>query len=435
MSENARESYATRLGFILGILGGAIGVGNVWRFSYMAGTNGGSAFFIPYVIAMVLIGIPAIMLELAYGRRFRGGPIDAHDRSGLPAGKQLGILVMCMGGIGFSYYMVLISWTMKYFFATFTADFWSAVPQEYFERHVREGSERFIFHFVTVALCALVALLGIRKGLEPVTKYMMMVFFLLVAGLAVYSLTLPGARQGLEFLFYPDFSKITATTWLMALGQIFYSIGVGGMVIITYGSYMPDEFDIPKTTILLVAGDTLVAVLCGIVIFPMVFTMGAEPAGGIGLVFFTLPSVFLGIPGGQFVGIVFFTGFFFAALSTGLFVMEYLSEPLIYVAKWGRRRSVLTVATGLWLLGIPWCYNMDWLRKFDLFNQVAARPLWFLLVPIAFLWFYSASKAREEVNKGSEFPVGRWWEPWSKYFLPIAVTAIYVWGLRGMLTH
>ena len=428
-----RESYATRLGFILGILGGSIGMGNVWRFSYMAGTNGGSAFIIPYIIALIVIGIPTIMMELAYGRHFRGGPVGSHSRSGLPFGKQIGTAVMFMGLLAYSYYLVLISWTLKYFVASLSGSLWSAVPEDYFNDYMNVGIQRYIFHFVTVAICGAVVLFGIRKGIEPITKYMMILFFLLITSLAIYSLTLPGATAALHFLFYPDLSLITPKTWLMALGQVSYSIGIGGIVLITYGSYMPAEFDIPKTAMLIVIGDTLSSILCGIVIFPVVFTMAAEPAAGIGLVFFALPSVFAQIPGGQIIGVLFFTGFLFAALSTGLFVMEYMAEPLIYVLKWSRPKAVMTVAVSYWLVGIPWCYNIDWLSQLDLLNLIIVRPVASLLVPIGFLWIYSACKAHAEVNMGSAYPVGNWWPTWSKYGLPVAIMLIYVWGLSGLL--
>jgi neurotransmitter:Na+ symporter, NSS family len=429
-----RETYATRFGFILGILGGSIGMANIWRFSYMAGTNGGSAFFIPYIIALICVGLPAIMMELAYGRHFRGGPVDAHSRSGLPFGKQLGTLVMCLSALGFSYYLVLVSWTLKYFFAALTSSFWSAVPKEYFEDYVHNGTQRFAFHFIAVAFCASVAMLGIRKGLEPVTKFMMIIFFLLIAGLALHSLTLPGMKEAMHFLFFPNLSEITPTIWLMALGQVFTSVGIGGIVLVTYGSYMPSEFDIPKTAWLIILGDTTASILCGIVIFPVIFTIGAEPTAGIGLVFFTLPSMFSQIAGGQIIGLLFFTGFLFAALSTGLFIIEYLSEPLIYVLKWSRRRSVLTVGVGLWLAGIPWCYNIDWLTMLDLFNVLAARPLYSLLVPIGFLWIYSVHKAHAEVNLNSTLPVGAWWRYWAKFGLPIAIAVIYISGVWQLLT-
>ena len=430
-----RESYATRIGFILGILGGSIGMGNVWRFSYMAGTNGGSAFFIPYIVALVVIGLPAIMMELAYGRHFRGGPVGSHTRSGLPYGKQFGIAVMLMGLLGYSYYLVLVSWTLKYFVASLTGSLWSAVPEEYFNDYVYVGTQRFVFHFITVAICGGVVLLGIRKGIEPITKYMMILFFILIACLAAYSLTLSGAAEAMHFLFYPDLSLITAKTWLMALGQVSYSIGIGGVVLITYGSYMPSEFDIPKTAMLIVIGDTVAAILCGIVIFPVVFTMAAEPASGIGLVFFTLPSVFSQLSGGQVIGFLFFTGFLFAALSTGLFVTEYLAEPLIYVLKWSRRKAVLTVALSYWLIGIPWCYNIDWLSKLDLLNLIIVRPVASLLVPIGFLWIYSVHKAHQEVNLSSDYPVGNWWRSWSKFGIPIAIMLIYFFGLWSLMTE
>ena len=431
----SRESYATRLGFILGILGGSIGMGNVWRFSYMAGTNGGSAFFLPYVIALVVIGIPAIMMELAYGRHFRGGPVGSHSRSGLPYGKQFGIAVMIMGLFSYSYYLVLVSWTLKYFVASFTGSIWAGEPEAYFNDYVYNGSQRFVFHFVTVALCGAVVTLGIRKGIEPITKYMMILFFVLIVSLALYSLSLPGATAALEFLFYPDLSKITAKTWLMALGQVSYSIGIGGVVLVTYGSYMPSEFDIPKTAMAIVLGDTLAAILCGIVIFPVVFTLAAEPAAGIGLVFFTLPTVFAQLPGGEIIGFLFFTGFLFAALSTGLFVTEYMAEPLIYVFNWSRKKAVLAVVMSYWLIGIPWCFNIDWLSAIDIINMVIVRPVASLLVPIGFLWIYSVSKAHAEVNKNSAYPVGRWWCNWSKFGIPLAIMLIYFFGLWGLITE
>lgn len=430
-----RESYATRLGFLLGILGGSIGVGNVWRFSYMVGTNGGSAFFIPYIIALICLGIPAIMMELAYGRHFRSGPVDSHARSGLPFGRKLGILVILMGLLGFSYYLVLVSWTLKYFIAAFTDGFWLAIPESYFNDYVHNGWQRFGFHILTVCICALVATLGIRRGLEPVTKFIMILFFLLIAGLALHSLTLPGVGEAMHFLFYPDLSRITPEIWLLALGQLFYSLGIGGMVLITYGSYMPAEFDIPRTARFIVIGDTVTAILCGIVIFPVIFTIGAEPAAGIGLVFFTLPSVFSQVDGGQILGCLFFTGFLFAALSTGLFVIEYLAEPLIYVVGWSRPRAVLVAAASLWLVGLPWCYNIDWLSKLDIFNQVMARPLWSLLVPIGFLWIYGMHRALEEINRNAAHPVGRWWGMWAKYGLPVVIAVIYIGGLWEMFRH
>lgn len=434
-NDGTRESFASGAGFLLSALGAAVGVGNIWRFPYMAGSNGGGAFLIPYLAAVLILAVPAVMLELSYGRHFRGGPVIAHQRSGLPHGRALGYIVIALSVVGFSYYLVLTSWTLKYCISALSGSLWSTDPHALFSEYMHVGWQRYVYHLATVLLCAGVVHFGIRNGIEPVMKYMVAILFVLLLALAAYSLTLPGAARGLSFLFSPDLSKITSRVWLMALGQVLFSVGIGGTVLVTYGSYMQDSFDIPRMAVGIVLGDTLAAILAGVAIFPAVFTMGAQPTEGVGLVFYTLPAVFAAMPGGHIFGPLFFIGLFFAAASTGLFAVEFLCEPLIYAEKWDRRNAVIFVAVLLWAVGLLWCNNLKWLSVFDLVNAVLSLPLTAILVPIGFLWIYGAGKALEEVNKNSQWTVGKYWPIWAKYGLPLVIFMIYARGVWEFATR
>jgi NSS family neurotransmitter:Na+ symporter len=255
------------------------------------------------------------------------------------------------------------------------------------------------------------------------------IFFVLLVVLGITSSMLPGAWKGLAFYLSPDLSKLTPTTWLMALGQIFFSIGLASAIIVLYGSYMRDKEDVPANSVVASVGDTLVALIAGFAIFPAVFAMGLPPASGPGLVFVIYPMVLAKMPAGVVFAPLFFLAFLFITLTSAIALLEFVVEPLVYRLGWSRRRSVITMGLILWLAGLPACYNFMWLASVDMYLTTILLPICALIAPIALFWFYGSEQALAWANKGASFKLGKWWLYWGKYLYPLIIIIVLVWGI------
>ena len=314
-----REQWTSRLGFILASTGAAVGVGNIWRFSYVAGQNGGAAFLVVYISCVLVIGIPLLIAELALGRRGQGDAVAAFTAV---APRSLWVTV---GGLGvlaasliLAYYAVIAGWVLKYLAGALLGTLWQTAGEGYdvfFARFIADPLEPLVWQLVTMTATAVIVAAGVRGGIERANRVLMPMLALLVLGLALYSLSLPGAVGGVRFLPAPEWSALTSpVVYLAALGQVFFSIGIGMAIFITYGGYLAPEQRIPSAAATIVLGDTLVAVLAGCAIFPAVFAFGLDPAAGPQLVFVTLPQIFLTMPFGRLVGSLFFLLLIAAAL-------------------------------------------------------------------------------------------------------------------------
>ncbi|MFC6989331.1 sodium-dependent transporter [Haloplanus sp. GCM10025708] len=342
----ATERWSSRLGFLLATVGAAVGLGNIWRFSAVVGTNGGGAYLVPYLLAAAVCAVPLLVLELAIGRRFRTDVVSAF-RSVDPAYTAFGWLVA--GGVllVLSYYLVLTGWVLGFLiswlagsattFAAFTAGW---LPVGYF--------------VVATALTAGVVSLGVRDGIERMANVVMPTVFVVLVALAVYAMTLPAWDRAVAFLFTPRFAVLgDLGLWSAAFGQVFFSLSVGQGIMLTYGSYVDEETDLLASSLLITVADVGAAVVAGLVIFPIVFSFGLQPTLGTELAFTTLPTAFATMPFGRVVAVAFFGLLFFAALSSAVSLLEVGVAAATNTTRLSRPRATLALTVGVFVAGVP----------------------------------------------------------------------------------
>lgn len=356
------ESWSGRAGFILAALGCAVGIGNVWRFAYVAGDNGGGAFLLVYIACVALIGVPLLLSELVVGSRARADVVRAfaQPRAGR-AWQGAGVLAAVVAFLILSYYSVIAGWVCKYFVDYLIGAHPAAsgaTPEEGFRAFVSDPWRPVLWHALFMILTAAVVAAGVERGIERASRVLMPLLGVLILLLAGYALSLPGAAKGLAFLFVPDWSALTAPKiYLAALGQAFFSIGVGMGVMITYASYLRSNERLASAAGLIAAGDTLFAVVAGMAIFPIVFSFGMDPASGAALAFITLPKVFAQMPGGAWFGLAFFFLLAAAALTSAVSLLEV---PVAVIRNRGFSRAGATgsIALCAFLAGVPSALGM-----------------------------------------------------------------------------
>lgn len=340
-----REKWSSSLGFILASIGSAVGIGNIWRFPYIVGVNGGGAFLIPYLIAVFLFGMPLMMLELALGRHFQTSLVPTFSTIGKKS-RIAGLFIVFIMGIILSYYLVITSWVLAYsfFFISGQKVLFSEFTGSYFP---------LVFFLISGGIVFLVVRAGVRQGIEKLSKYLIPLLFAMLILLLVFSLSLADAVQGIRFYLIPDFERLyDPFIWTAAFGQAFFSLGVGFGILLTYGSYMQDE-NIAKSAGIITFADLLVSILAGIVIFPIVFSFGLDPAAGVQLAFVTLPPVFHEISFGILLGTVFFLLLFFAALTSAVSMLEVPVATLIDQYGLERKKAAAFASMIIILIGLP----------------------------------------------------------------------------------
>jgi NSS family neurotransmitter:Na+ symporter len=441
-----RDSFGSRLGVIAAAAGSAVGLGNIWRFPYILGENGGGAFLIIYLIIVFAIGIPVMMSEFVIGRRTQRNPVGAFR---MLSARRPWYLVGMMGIVAafmiLAFYTAVAGWTLEYIYQILIGGIKGKSSGELavmFDAF-RSGSLRPALWFTIFLLAtAGIVLGGVRKGIEKSTKVMMPLLFILLIVMCIKSLTLPGAGKGVEFLFRPDFSKITGTTVLMALGQAFFSLSIGMGTLITYGSYIPKDNKLARTAVQVSMIDLLVAVLAGIAIFPAVFAFGISPASGEALTFIVLPGIFQQMTGGMIFAFMFFFLLAIAALTSTISVLEvivaYFSEQL----NLSRRTAIIIATASMFILGIAASLSWGMMRDvklfnlniFDLFNYTTANillPLGGLLI-VAFLgWFFPGQSVRDELSNEGTLPV-RYYSLYRfviRFIAPVAIALVFLNGL------
>jgi len=429
--------------------GSAVGLGNIWRFPYVLGENGGGAFLIIYLVIIFAIGIPVMMSELVIGRRTRRNPVGAFR---MLSSRRPWFLVGMMGIVAafmiLAFYTAVAGWTLEYIYQILAGGIQGKSSAELtvmFDSFRSESLRPALWFSIFLLATAGIVLGGVRKGIEKSTKVLMPLLFILLILMCIKSLTLPGAGKGVEFLFRPDFSKITGTTVLMALGQAFFSLSIGMGTLITYGSYIPADNKLASTAVQVSMLDLFIAVLAGLAIFPAVFAFGISPASGEALTFIVLPGIFQQVSGGMIFAFTFFFLLAIAALTSTISVMEvivaYFSEQL----NMSRRAAIIIATASMFILGIS--ASLSWgvmrdvklfnLNIFDLFNFTTANillPLGGLLI-VAFLgWFFPGQSVKDELSNGGTLPV-RYYSLYRfviRFIAPVAIALVFLNGL-GLL--
>lgn len=433
----AREQWTSWPGFILAGIGAAVGLGNVWRFSYVVGQNGGAAFLVVYLLCVLVIGIPLLIAELALGRRGQGDAVAAFaavaPRSTWPLVGGLGVLA---ASLLLAYYAVIAGWVLKYLSSALFGSLWRAADEdygEYFERFVSDPFEPISWQLATMAIAVVVVAAGVRSGIELANRVLMPMLAVIVVSLAAYSVSLPGAAAGIRFLLTLDWSGLASPeVYLAALGQVFFSIGIGMAIFITYGSYLAANQPIPAAAATIALGDTLVAVVAGFAIFPAVFAFGLDPAAGPQLVFVTLPQIFLEMPFGRLVGVLFFILLAAAALTSMISLLEVSVALAMRVL--GLMRWTATVLLGLvmFIIGVPAAAGfgplagLQWYGRgvFDNMDFLVSNlmlPMSGLLTALFVGWRWSKPDALSEA--GLERRLGRIWL-WLVRLAPALIFAI-----------
>lgn len=411
MEAHSRGTWGSRVGFILAATGSAIGLGNIWRFPYVTGQNGGAAFVLLYVACVLLIGLPVLLAELSLGRKTSLNPVGAFKSISSsrfwPWAGYLGVVT----GIGIlSFYLVIAGWTVGYIVRTFLHSSGS------FGEFVQNPVSEIGYFTVFLALTTLVVLGGVEKGIERWSKFLMPALFALLVALIAYNLTLERAEEGIAFYLKPDFSKITGSTVLAALGQAFFSLSLGMGTMITYGSYLSRKENIPFSAAAVAFSDTLIALLAGLMIFPALFSVGLEPSQGPALVFNVLPRVFETMPGGTFLGIAFFVLLAIAALTSTVSLLEVPVAFLVDEKKWSRKKAVLILAAVVFVVGLPSALSQgtsEFFSGVSLFGQTGfldimnfifsdlSLPIGGLLLCLFVGWVWGVERSSQEILEGA----------------------------------
>lgn len=353
-----RNHWSSRFGFILAAVGSAVGLGNIWKFPFITGMNGGGAFVLVYLVAILCCGLPILMAELLIGRHSQKDVVGSF-RDLTPKSrfwKNIGWLNLASAFIILSYYGVVAGWTLDYLFKSLTGSFAGQDPEVIsgmFGALVTDPVRQIICLTGFMGLCLIAVMSGVKEGIERWNRVLMPTLFVILIFMAGYAMTTSGAMEGLKFMLYPDFSKLTANGVLEAIGHSFFTLSLAMGAMITYASYMDKKEAIYPVAIRIVFLDTLVAIVAGLAIFPIVFSVGMEPGGGPGLIFKTLPQVFATIPLGNVLAVLFFLLLAFAALSSAISLLEVLTAFMIDEKKYNRKKATMFMTIAVYLAGIP----------------------------------------------------------------------------------
>lgn len=375
--------WSNSLGFVLAATGSAVGLGNIWRFPYMLGENGGGAFLLVYLGCVFLIGIPVMIAEISIGRRARQSPINAleslaEEENRTRAWRLLGWLGVLAGFFILSFYSVVAGWILDYTVKALLGAFHGLTPdtaQATFNTLLASPWILTIWHTLFMVLCYLIVAQGVEAGLERAVRWLMPLLFITLIVLVIYGAVYGDFTRTLSFMFSPNWSKISGQGILAAMGQAFFTLSLGMGAIMVYGSYLPSDASIPRTTVIIASMDTLVAVVAGLAVFPIVFGQLGHVDQKVGLIFHSLPVAFGGIPAGSLFGFLFFLLVAFAALTSGISLLEPITAYLVENLEWRRPNAVAFTAVIIWVLGL---------------GSVLSFNVWSDFAPLAFLGATSA---------------------------------------------
>jgi NSS family neurotransmitter:Na+ symporter len=417
------EVWSSRAGFILATIGAAVGLGNIWRFSSVVGQNGGGAYLIPYAVSFFLVALPLVVLELSIGQTIRSNVVESFRTVG-ERFTAVGWLVVLIMGLILSYYLVITGWTLGFLgikllglemgFGAFTS---SWLPVGTF--------------LVTAVLTGAIVSLGVKDGIERMTTVLVPLVFLILIGLFLHATRLPGFGEGISFLFSPDFSVLRdPVIWSAALGQAFFSLSAGQGIMMTYGSYLDDSTDLISSTAIIGVMDFAAAILAGLIIFPIVFTAGGEPAAGVELAFTTLPAAFEALPFGGIIGAAFFGVLFFAALTSSVSMMEVVVSSLRENTSMTRKKASIRTtgaAIGIGMLSALSYSAMDLtvggVRILDLLDETAGTFGLLgtsLAIAVVFTWYTDMDRFLETITGPARHLI----HVSTRYVLPVLMVAL-----------
>ncbi|NQV71906.1 sodium-dependent transporter [bacterium] len=446
MATANRGQWSGKTGFILAAAGSAIGLGNIWRFPYTAGENGGGAFVLLYLAFVLLIGIPVVLAELSIGRTTEKNPVGAFKalvpNSLWPYLGGLGVLT----GFGIlAFYSVLAGWTLSYLYGGITGVYGGAMTAAestaIFEHLIGDPTLSISLTAAFLFLTVIVVRKGVSGGIEKATKILMPLLLIILVGLAIRSLTLPGGVDGLVYLFKPDFTKITGSVIMSALGQALFSLSLGMGAMITYGSYFPKTENLHQAGMMVAAFDTTIAILAGIIIFPALFSVGVAPDAGPGLVFVVLPTIFGSLPGGQLFAIAFYALLSIAALTSTISLLEVVVAYFVDEKGWSRNNAAWILGALCFVLAVPSALSSGGSEMFTNFlgsgvdflswNNIIwgnySLSLGALLITFFVGWKWGIPAAMESLeSSGHKLPGAKLMGVLIKFVCPIAVGIVLI---------
>lgn len=442
MSEK-RSSFTGKIGFVLAAAGSAVGLGNIWRFPYLAAKYGGGIFLLVYIVLAVTFGFALMTAEIAIGRKTGLSAIGAFTKLSKKY-SFIGIIASIIPALILPYYSVIGGWVTKYLYVFATGDAADAAGPDYFTSFISKPVEPVGWFLIFMGLTALIVLLGVEKGVENVSKFMMPVLVVLAVLIAAYCVFMPGALDGVKYYLLPDFSKFSITTVLAAMGQLFYSMSLAMGIMITYGSYMKKDVNVEKSVRQIEIFDTGIAFLAGLMVIPAVFAFsgGDESALGKGpsLMFITLPKVFESMKGGSFIGAAFFLLVLFAALTSSISLMETVVSIIRDKFGWNRKAVCIGVFIFCVVLGLPSCFGFSiWseiainglsiLDIFDFITNSVMMPVVALLTCIFVGYVIKPKSLIEEVEISGPFKAKKLFTVIIKYIAPVCIVLILLFSV------
>ena len=438
-----RSSFTGKIGFVLAAAGSAVGLGNIWRFPYLAAKHGGGIFLLVYIILAVTFGFALMTAEIAIGRKTGQSAISAFTKLNKKY-SFIGVIASIIPALILPYYSVIGGWVTKYFTVFVSGGMSAAASDDYFTGFISTPVEPIGWFLIFMGLTALIVLFGVEKGVEKVSKVMMPVLVVLTVFVAGYAMFMPGALEGVKYYIMPDFSKFSVTTVLAAMGQLFYSMSLAMGIMITYGSYMKKDVNLEKSVRQIEIFDTGIAFLAGLMIVPAVFSFsGGDEAAlskGPGLMFITLPKVFESMKGGAFIGALFFLLVLFAALTSSISLMETVVSIVRDKFGWNRKAVCIGVFIFCVVLGLPSCFGFSiWseiaikglsiLDMFDFITNSVMMPIVALLTCIFVGYVIKPASLIEEVEISGPFKAKKLFTVVIKYIAPVCIVLILLFSV------
>jgi NSS family neurotransmitter:Na+ symporter len=436
--------WSSRTTFVLAATGSAVGLGNIWKFPYITGQNGGGAFVLVYLVCIACIGIPIMMAEIMLGRRGRQSPVNtmellAQEAGRTPNWKYLGWAGVIAGFLILSYYSVIAGWAISYVFRTVSGEFSGASAEQVgaiFDNFLASPESLLAWHTIFMVMTMVVVARGVRHGLEKAIRFMMPALLILLLIMLGYALNTGSFDEGLDFLFNADFSKLSRDGVLIAMGHAFFTLSLGMGAIMVYGSYVPHKASIATTTFFIAGADTLVALVAGMAIFPIVFANGLEPGAGPGLIFVTLPIAFGQMPGGLLFGTLFFILVVFAAWSSSISLIEPAITWLVENKGMQRARACIYAGVVTWFVGVGTVLSFNlWSDArlfdktfFDLLDYLTANimlPLGGLLIALFAGWIMTRASTMDELQMADHGGY-RLWRFLVRFITPVGVTIVFL---------
>jgi NSS family neurotransmitter:Na+ symporter len=434
---SGRETFTSRFGLLMTMVGAAVGLGAVWRFPYMAGRFGGAAFVLFYLAVMLLIGIPALMAEWSLGRSTGRGTLGAFERGGFPGGRYVGGFLFGIVFFATGYYSNAVGWVAFHALGEAAKPLGlnfqpgAILPPESGFNHVSLVLQM-LMTVLVISACGLVLIKGLRRGIERASKIIVPSLFIILLVLIARAVTLPGAGEGIKWYIGSfRFHDLTPANMAAALGMAFFSLSLGGTFMVIYGSYMERSTPIPRNAVFTGVSASLAGILAGFAIFPAVFAFGLEPASGPGLIFTTLPRTFDQMPAGWLFGLLFFLGLFGAAFLSDVAAFEVLVGGLVDNSRLSRRRAVVLACCVVFVLSILPMINYRVFIPWDLMFGSGMQALGSLLAVLTAVWCFRRAEALKELSAGSPRPFPKWLYWWLRVAVPVAILIV---GLNWLLT-